>query len=172
MEINKQAFLSGFLKQAEKVRKRVEILLHNKDGKILIGQKYFGKPNPVWVFPGGGIDKGETPEIAGAREAFEEVGRSSSSLAKVKVPTTSLKQKKSLKYRHKFDRSLTTFVEGLADLKSKDILGDGGDLLKRPQFRHADFVIKALNKEIANSPEIASINRARIKAVQKLRSKL
>jgi 8-oxo-dGTP pyrophosphatase MutT (NUDIX family) len=108
-----QAFLSGFIKQAEKVRKRVEVLLHNKDGRVLVGQKYFGKPDPAWVFPGGGIDKGETPEAAGAREAFEEVGRSSSEIKKIDVPTTSLKKKKSLDYQHKFDRSLTIPSSGI-----------------------------------------------------------
>lgn len=29
---------------------------------------------PVWVLPGGGIDKGETPESAAARETEEETG--------------------------------------------------------------------------------------------------
>jgi 8-oxo-dGTP pyrophosphatase MutT (NUDIX family) len=166
------AFLSGFMKQAEKVRKRVEVLLHNKDGRVLVGQKYFGKPDPVWVFPGGGIDKGETPEAAGAREAFEEVGRSSSKIKKIDVPTTSLKKKKSLDYQHKFDRSLTTFVSGLANLQSKDLLGKGGDLLKNPKFRNIDFIIRALKKEVEKTPEIASMNKARIRAVQKLRSKI
>ena len=44
-----------------------------QDGKIALlernrrGTRYF-------VFPGGGIDKGETPEQAAAREADEELG--------------------------------------------------------------------------------------------------
>lgn len=29
---------------------------------------------PVWVLPGGGIDKGETPEVAACREMVEETG--------------------------------------------------------------------------------------------------
>ncbi|MCE5294869.1 MAG: NUDIX hydrolase [Chlamydiales bacterium] len=41
------------------------------DEKILLVKR---RDVPVWVLPGGGIDDGETPEIAAIREAKEETG--------------------------------------------------------------------------------------------------
>lgn len=38
---------------------------------------------PVWVLPGGGIDPGETPEVAAVREAKEETGLEVSLVRKV-----------------------------------------------------------------------------------------
>ena len=45
-----------------------------KNGKILLLLRGFGwKPNH-WGPPGGGVDKGETPEQGAVRETFEESG--------------------------------------------------------------------------------------------------
>jgi 8-oxo-dGTP diphosphatase len=46
-----------------------------KNGKLLLLKRGEGAPwNPgKWDFPGGGIDEGETPKEAAAREALEEV---------------------------------------------------------------------------------------------------
>lgn len=41
---------------------KVVLIKRNRDGQI------------YYVFPGGGIEKGETPELAAKREAFEELG--------------------------------------------------------------------------------------------------
>lgn len=43
----------------------------NEEGQILLTQR---KDVPIWVLPGGGIDKGETPEAAAIREVLEETG--------------------------------------------------------------------------------------------------
>ena len=42
-----------------------------KDSKILLIKR---RDIPVWVLPGGGIDRGETPEAAACREMEEETG--------------------------------------------------------------------------------------------------
>ncbi|SFM47587.1 mutator mutT protein [Gracilibacillus orientalis] len=41
---------------------KVVLIKRNRDGQI------------YYVFPGGGIEKGETPDLAAKREAFEELG--------------------------------------------------------------------------------------------------
>lgn len=46
-----------------------------KDGKLLLLKRGEGAPwmPGKWDFPGGGVDEGETPKEAAAREALEEV---------------------------------------------------------------------------------------------------
>jgi len=42
-----------------------------KDGKLLLMHR-FNKGREYWVFPGGGVEKGETPAQAAVREIYEE----------------------------------------------------------------------------------------------------
>lgn len=42
-----------------------------KDGKVLLIHR-FNKGDEYWVFPGGGVEEGETPEQAAVREIDEE----------------------------------------------------------------------------------------------------
>lgn len=44
----------------------------NKDGLVLVGER--AEPPGSWQFPQGGIDTGESPEIAVRREVQEEIG--------------------------------------------------------------------------------------------------
>jgi 8-oxo-dGTP diphosphatase len=49
--------------------------LVDRDGRILIAQRPEGKSMAgLWEFPGGKVDKGETPEYALMRELSEELG--------------------------------------------------------------------------------------------------
>ena len=46
-----------------------------RDGRLMIAQRPHGKHMAgKWEFPGGKIEKGETPEAALERELFEELG--------------------------------------------------------------------------------------------------
>lgn len=49
------------------------MILIDKDGYCLLTKRANGKKD-AWVFPGGGIDPGETPIIAAQRELKEEAG--------------------------------------------------------------------------------------------------
>lgn len=42
-----------------------------KDGKVLLMHR-INKGDEYWVFPGGGVEEGETPEEAAVRELYEE----------------------------------------------------------------------------------------------------
>lgn len=54
-------------------RPNVGIALFNRDGKLFIARRT-DLPGEVWQCPQGGIDDGETPEIAVRREMGEEIG--------------------------------------------------------------------------------------------------
>lgn len=54
------------------MRKRSAVILV-QDGKIAL-MKRIRNGHTYYVFPGGGIEAGETPEQAAKREAFEELG--------------------------------------------------------------------------------------------------
>lgn len=53
-------------------RPNVAAIITRRDGSILICERY-NVPD-AWQFPQGGVDEGETPEIALHRECREEVG--------------------------------------------------------------------------------------------------
>lgn len=45
-----------------------------KDGKILLIRRFRKKQGEYWVFPGGGVEEGDTPEETVVREVKEETG--------------------------------------------------------------------------------------------------
>jgi len=71
--------MSGQMKNKSDLpyRRCVGIMLVNTQGKVWIGDR-IGSSNPeglqTWQMPQGGIDKGEEPAAAAARELLEETG--------------------------------------------------------------------------------------------------
>ncbi|MDR1025853.1 MAG: RNA pyrophosphohydrolase [Lactobacillus sp.] len=55
-------------------RKNAGAVVFNKDKKILLCRRLSSTVNELWQFPQGGIDDGETPAEAAARELEEETG--------------------------------------------------------------------------------------------------
>ena len=51
---------------------RVAAAVIEKDGKILIAERAYGKQAGLWEFPGGKLEEGESAEKAIVREIFEE----------------------------------------------------------------------------------------------------
>lgn len=45
-----------------------------EDGRLALIRRERGEEAPYYVFPGGGVEEGETPEDAAVREALEELG--------------------------------------------------------------------------------------------------
>ena len=58
------------------------MFLLNPDLRVLVGQRR-DRSEPAWQMPQGGIDVGETPEVAGRREMLEEIGTDRADLAAV-----------------------------------------------------------------------------------------
>lgn len=57
------------------MRTVVAAVIERSDRRLLIGQRRGGDTSPLkWEFPGGKVEKGETPEDALARELREELG--------------------------------------------------------------------------------------------------
>jgi 8-oxo-dGTP pyrophosphatase MutT (NUDIX family) len=66
-----------------KVRTRgAKVMVFNSAGELLLIRNSYGRTH-LWVLPGGGIGRRETPEAAGAREVREEVGLAVTNLTRV-----------------------------------------------------------------------------------------
>jgi len=52
----------------------VGTIIHNGDGRIVMVRRAIEPGFGLWVFPGGYVDRGETPQSAARREAREECG--------------------------------------------------------------------------------------------------
>ncbi len=72
--------------------------IFSKDGKILLGQnRKGGVYEGTYVVPGGGIEEGETEEIALRREMLEETGIDIATAAIVKINQSSGEHEKTLR---------------------------------------------------------------------------
>ncbi len=56
------------------------MFLLSSDRRVLVGQRC-DRNEPAWQMPQGGIDPGETPEVAARREMLEEIGTDRGELA-------------------------------------------------------------------------------------------
>ena len=66
-----------------RVRTRgAKVMVFNPAGELLLIRNSYGRTH-LWVLPGGGIGRRETPEAAGAREVKEEVGLEVTHLTRV-----------------------------------------------------------------------------------------
>jgi 8-oxo-dGTP pyrophosphatase MutT (NUDIX family) len=131
----------------EKLRRRVEVFIIDKNDKILAGKSKDGVP----IFPGGGIDKGETINQAANRESMEEVGLSIKNIKGVGVSPKNILWGDKLKRwmndsrDRNFDGSRTYYRIANVDKKDSSILGKDGDEMKA-KFVGIDKLRKTLKK--------------------------
>lgn len=52
--------------------KRVRVVIQDQQGQVLLIKSWLSRQQ--WTLPGGGIERGETPEVACVREIDEETG--------------------------------------------------------------------------------------------------
>lgn len=86
--------------QEQKQQSVYGILFNEARTEVLMVQR---RDIPVWVLPGGGLDKGETPEEGTLREVLEETGYKASIVRKV---AEYLPVNKMTKFSHLFECSV------------------------------------------------------------------
>jgi 8-oxo-dGTP diphosphatase len=102
-----------------------------KDGRVALLRRFVKSKGEYYVFPGGGVEKGETPEEAVVREMMEET------CLKVEVDRLLCVLKDDL--RHEF-----YFI--LKDISGKIMLGDGPERAEQSDDDSHEPMWVALNK--------------------------
>lgn len=160
------------------VRKRVELLVYKHtdagDVKILITR--YGKTTNR-IFPGGGIDRGESVEQAARREAKEEVGVSVDRIVPVGLSPInsawSIKAVAKAKTRGRHYKGDRTYYRSAA-YRGRDmsLYGEDGDQSK-PEWVEVSSLLRLLNKEILECKDDYNDHRkGRVRALRLLRIKL
>ena len=69
-KISEEGFKRGFMEKVSEpnlYRDRVEVFLRDQLGRILMGRRKDqpGRPEGIWIIPGGGVDPGESHRQVG-----------------------------------------------------------------------------------------------------------
>ena len=169
--MNTQAFILGFLKEArKKYRPRAEVWA-GRNGEIFGG---FYPDGSFGVY-GGGVDPGETPEEAGAREYAEEAGRKVKNLERLPIrPVRQDWHNKNVK-RPEYDGSKTYLLTG--DLTNKRVKAtEPFTRLKDVGFHPISEAIEAIQQKLDDQNVVRGgdwgpILRARLKALKMLQAR-
>jgi len=146
--------IEGLAKVGEKkLRRRVEVFVSDGKGKILAGKS----PEGGFMFPGGGIDKGETINQAADRETKEEVGLSIKNVKGIGVsPEVTLWTKRLQDWMNEKGRthegSRTYYRTALVKGEDKSLLGKDGDNFKA-KFYSIDEIVKGLKRSLKGAKD-------------------
>ena len=159
-------FLSGFIKFADDdIRRRVDVFLYNKDGKILVGKTH-ENGKTIYTPPGGGIDEGESFSEAAHREALEEIGISSQNFENIN-DLYNIRKPLFFSDKHRKD-SETTFMFGKADIKDNSLFNREGDGMKSKYWISPNTLKQYYGKMISSDPHYSDLYKQRIEALNKI----
>jgi ADP-ribose pyrophosphatase len=124
----------------------VTVIAKNQQGKFCISTEYSYPPNAeLYQFPGGGVEDGETPEMAAQRELREEVGCKAEQLQF--LGKYLVNNRRSSQYMHVF---LAT------DLTEASLPGDAEEDIINEWIASSELNDKILRGEIVNVHMLAA----------------
>jgi len=146
-------------KKAQSIRPRVEVIVKDKLGRILLGEA-LGDYGKFFTLPGGGIEEGETLLEAAKRETQEETGKNVGNLKKIPVKPTNL-----LHPQDPSRGSSTQYV--LAEIRGgrrPRIFGADDDVKENLQFYNPTLASRLVLQHLKNTPyeEVSRKRRAAI----------
>lgn len=148
------------MKDTRGYRRAVRVIVE-REGKILLGKRHFEKDNKtIFLFPGGGIDEGETVEQAAIKEAKEEVGLAVDNVRQIgyenKYDKVHDKPERAKLYRGSHDIWVCATYNG----KDTSELGSQGDAFKYAwmDLEAVIQVYQGLPKDLSTKGNLAGLN--------------
>ncbi len=162
------------MKAAAALREKVDVLVHDGKGNLLVAKK-----GPSYAFPGGGLD-GDNPSDAARKEVLEEVGydidnpqRVGLLARRVMWTDPELKKKMTQGGTRPFDGSKLHFRSAKATGKNTSLLGEAGDAMTGAKWVPIADVKENLRQAAASPDNIyREFDVHKLKAVTTLEKRL
>lgn len=148
------------MKDTRGYRRAVRVIVE-REGKILLGKRHLEKDNKtIFLFPGGGIEDGESVEETAVKEAKEEVGLAVDNVRAIdyenKYDKVHDKPERAKLYRGSHDIWVCATYSG----KDTSQLGSQGDAFKYAWMDLADVikVYQSLPQDLSTKGNLKGLN--------------
>lgn len=138
MRLFKKKTYESFIAWSKSLDRRVSsaaVILEDSSGRALIVKANY---KAYWTFPGGIVDKGETPKEAALRETFEEVGITINPAVLTFTAVVNRKSDEAQTYQFIFRARLTNRMLGQIVLQSSEL--DEFAFVTKDEVKRADRV--------------------------------